>query len=610
VTHPQLAKLIALSPEQRRAVLERVRQQGRGSSAIPRLDRPAGDGASWPASAGQGRLWFLWRLEPGSGTYHVSWSYQVAGGLDVARLAVAVDALVLRHEVLRTTLHEQDGQIVQRVGPPWPCGLTASPALAGQAAGLAVASARELFDLSAGPLLRVRAWELAPDRHLVAFTAHHAIMDGWSLEVFERELWALYQAGGDPAAARLSALAIQYADYAAWHRDLTGGRADDLAWWRKTLNGASPVCPAPDHPAPGQTEFSGAQAAVTVPAGTLDRLATIHAAAGTDFVALFAVWCLFLARHTSQRDLTVGTLVSGRSHPDTAALIGYFVNTVALRVRVDPSAGFLGYLRQVRAVVLDAFAHQEVPFDRVVRAVAPRRSPVRNPLFTTLFSYLSAEAAGWRSRTLADGLKLTALPLTDGGSHSARRRAPWLRYMRIDLSLTAARTPDGLVLRLEYSADLYDLATITGYLGSLTSLLDAVSHDPATPLAALLGDGRPAEDARGGSVARGAADGAGVFASTEHVAPKTATEQRIARIWASLLSLDLAWIGASDDFFAIGGYSLLAVPLARQVGADLGIEFPVHQVFTTPTIAGQAAYADELTDGQAACADETAHGSH
>jgi acyl carrier protein len=167
--------------------------------------------------------------------------------------------------------------------------------------------------------------------------------------------------------------------------------------------------------------------------------------------------------------------------------------------------------------------------------------------------------------------------------------------MPLDLSLTAARTPDGLVLRLEYSTDLYDPATITGYLDSLTGLLAAVSHDPATPLHALLGDGQTAEDGWGGSVAEEAAsNGAGTSADAEYVSPATATEQRIARIWASLLSLDVAQIGASDDFFAIGGYSLLAVRLALRIGADLHIEFPIHQTFTTPTIAGQAAYADEL----------------
>ncbi len=586
MTQPLLAQLMKLSPEQRRAVLEQVRKSGAGSSSIPRLDRLSGD-VALPASFGQDRLWFLWQLAPGSATYHVAWSYEVAGGLEVDRLAAAVDALVLRHEVLRTTLHEQDGQIVQRVGPPWRCGLAAVPATSEQAFEAATQAARELFDLSAGPLLRVRAWELAPDRHVVAFTTHHVVMDGWSLDVFERELWALYEAGGDAAAAGLSALDIQYADYASWHRGLTATRADeDLAYWRHALDGATPACPAPDHPAPDRTDFSGDQTAITVPASELHWLTTTRTAAGTDFVALFAIWCLFLARHTGQRDLTVGTLVSGRSHPDTAALIGYFVNTLALRVRIDPGTDFPAYLRAVRATVLDAFAHQEIPFDHVVRAVAPRRTAARNPLFTTMFSYTPAEGADWQNRTLANGLKLSALPVTAGGSH-------------LDLGLTASATPQGLVLRLEYSTDLYDPATIDGYLGSLASLIEAVSRDPAAPLRALVGDGQPATAENGdpgsaGAGSAGTGSGDPGFAGTEFVEPATETEQQIAQIWAGQLSLDVAEIGAGDDFFAIGGHSLLAVRLALKLSTDLRIDFPVHQVFATPTITGQAAYADAL----------------
>ncbi|HEY2577533.1 MAG TPA: condensation domain-containing protein, partial [Streptosporangiaceae bacterium] len=460
MTEPLLNQLIALSPERRRAALERARQRATGSTAIPKLNRSAAADGLLPASSGQDRMWFLWRLAPDSTTYHVSRCYEVAGGLDVGRLAAAVDALVVRHEVLRTTLHEQDRQIVQRVGPPWRCGLTAAPATREQAVGLAAAAARELFDLSAGPLLRARAWELAPDQHLVAFTAHHAVIDEWSLDIFERELWALYAAGGDPGAAGLAALDVQYADYAAWHRSLVARQADaDLAYWRQALDGATPVCPVPDHPAPEHTEFSGETAITTVPASALDWLTAARSTAGTDFVTLLAIWCLFLVRHTGQRDLTVGTLVSGRSHPDTAALIGFFVNTLALRVRIDPAADLPGYLRQVRAVVLDAFAHQDIPFEHVVRAAAPRRAAAHNPLFRTLFSYAPTD---WSSRTTADGLKLTALPLTGGGgSH-------------FDLTLTAARTPDGLALRLEYSTDLYEPATIAGYLHSLTDLLAAL----------------------------------------------------------------------------------------------------------------------------------------
>ena len=230
--------------------------------------------------------------------------------------------------------------------------------------------------------------------------------------------------------------------------------------------------------------------------------------------------------------------------------------------------------------VLDAFAHQEIPFDQVVRAVAPRRTAARNPLFTTMFSYTPAEETDRQKRTLANGLVLTALPVTAGGSH-------------LDLSLTADRVPDGLVLRLEYSTDLYDPATIDGYLASLTGLIEAVSRDPAIPLHALLGDELAAGPVLTGPVLTGTVLADAGPAEAEYVAPQTATEHRIAQIWATLLDLDLAEIGASDDFFTIGGHSLVAVRLALQLSTDLGIDFPVHQIFTTPTVAGQAAYADE-----------------
>lgn len=469
-----LSQLIGLSPEQRRAVLDRMRQRGAGSSSIPRLADRAADGQS-PASFSQDRLWFMWQLAPGSTAYHVAWCYEVVGGLDVNRLAAAVDALAERQETLRTTLHEQDGQIVQRVCPSWRCGLTAVPAASSEhALELATAAAREPFDLSAGPLLRARAWELAPDRHVVGFTAHHAVMDGWSLDIFERELWVLYDADGSAATADLPEVAVRYADYARWHRDLVASQADaDLAYWREALDGSAPACPIPDHAGSDHASFSGAQAVATVPASELSWLTSTRAAAGTDFVALCAIWCLFLARCTGRRDITVGTPVSGRSHADTAGLIGCFVNTVALRICVDPGTDFPRYLRSVHAAVVLAFAHQEIPFEHVVRAVAPHRTAASNPLYTTLFTYTASADASWQNRTLDNGLTLTAMPVDVGGS-------------LLDLTLNCTRTPEGIHLRLAYNTALFDPGTVDGYLNSLTSLCATVSNDPDARLRTLL----------------------------------------------------------------------------------------------------------------------------
>ena len=440
------------------------------AAPIPRLERQ--HGAEVPASYAQERLWFLWQLAPDSATYHISWCYE-ATGLDVAALAAAIDAMVERHEIFRTTLHEQDGQIMQRIGPAWRCGLTATPASAEQATAAADAAASELFDLSTGPLLRVRAWETGPAAHLLLFTAHHVVIDEWSLEVFESELWALYAAGGDTAAAALPELAVQYADYAAWHRELTAATADDdAAWWQQTLDGAAPASPAPDHPAPDRTDFAGDHVRATAEPATIAWLeATRTSAATTDFVVLLALYSVFLARQSGRRDVTIGTPVSGRSHPDAASLIGFLVNTLTFRITVDPARTFPEQVAHVRQVVLDAFAHQEIPFEHVVRAVAPQRNAARNPLFTVSYSHeTTTPAAG----VLPGGLTLT--PHSAGGGGGSH----------FDLSLMTARTPDGLYLGLDYSTVLYDRATITGYLDSLTDLLATLSTDPDTRVSRLL----------------------------------------------------------------------------------------------------------------------------
>ncbi|HET9895692.1 MAG TPA: amino acid adenylation domain-containing protein [Streptosporangiaceae bacterium] len=441
------------------------------SAAAPITSQARESGAEAPASFAQERQWFLWRLAPGSPAYHVPWAYETTG-LDVAALADAVDAMIERHEIFRTTLHDHDGQVIQRIGPPWRCGLTAVPATPAEAETAARAAAGELFDLSAGPLLRVRAWATGPGAHLLLFTAHHAVIDNWSREIFERELWTLYETGADAAPAAMPPLAIQYADYSAWHRELIATRTDDdLTWWAKTLDGAEPASPPPDRSAPDRTDFAGDSATITAGPGAVAWLdAARTTASTTDFVVLLALYALFLARHTGRRDLVIGTPVSGRDHPDTAALIGFFVNTLALRIRVDPDVTFAALVTHVRQVVLDAFAHQEIPFDHVVRAVAPHRTAASNPLFTTAYAHDATTAT---TATLPGGLTLTLRPASGGGSH-------------FDLSLVTARTPGGITLQLAYSTDLYDRATIDGYLNSLAALITAVSHDPGAALHTVL----------------------------------------------------------------------------------------------------------------------------
>ncbi|MFV2098683.1 amino acid adenylation domain-containing protein, partial [Micromonospora sp. LOL_014] len=437
------------------------------------IPRTAPDGDT-PASHAQERQWFLWRLDPGSATYHVPWGYEIFGDLDPAVLGAAVRALAERHEPLRTTLHlDAAGRVVQRVGAAGAAGLAVRDAAEADLPGLIERAVRRPFDLSVGPILRADVWRTAPDRHVLLFVAHHVAVDEWSVDVLDRELWALYRAGGDAAAAGLPPIEVSYADYAMWHRDLVARRADDdLDYWRRTLDGAAPAWPKPSVTRPATV--TAGERTRTLPADLLAGLDRIRARAGaTEFAAHLAVYLLLLARVSGERDLTVGVPVAGRSHPDLAPLVGFFVNTLALRVTVRPEDDFGAHLRRVRSAVLDAFAHQEAPFEHVVRAVAADRVDGGNPLFRTLFAFTPDAPAADRLAAAAPGLTMRDLRLGGGGKH-------------FDVTLGAARTPDGLRLDLEFGTDVLAEADADELLAAYADLLRTLTGSPHAAVSDLL----------------------------------------------------------------------------------------------------------------------------
>ncbi|MFI9271113.1 amino acid adenylation domain-containing protein [Kitasatospora sp. NPDC052896] len=460
-TQNLVSRLSRLTPAERQALLQRVRQRRAGGiPPIPR-DEPI------PASYAQERMWFLWQLAPDSATYHVPWAYRIDGPLDLARLGNALDALIERHEILRTTLREVDGEIRQIIHPARPTHLTATPAHPEEALRLAHQAAEQPFDLTTGPLLRIHLWRTGDDRHLILFAAHHVILDEWSLAILERELWTLYRG------EQLPPLDVQYADFSVWQREhLATG--DDLAHWQRELADAIPAAPHPDRTPPEHSAFVGDRRTATVPDDRLGWLTELQQKVGTtDFTVLFALHCLFLARHSGTTDVTVGTPVSGRTHADLAGQLGFFVNTLAVRVRLDPTEDFPTYLRRVRGIVLDAFAHQELPFEQVVRAVAPARAAARNPLFSTMFSYAPAQVSAELLAGLPAGLSVEHVQLPFSGSH-------------FDLSLAANRTTDGLLLTLDFSTERYEGATADQLLRSLTDLFAALAADPGASMGTLL----------------------------------------------------------------------------------------------------------------------------
>ncbi|MFE2752768.1 amino acid adenylation domain-containing protein, partial [Actinosynnema sp. NPDC059335] len=441
---------------------------------IARVDRPAS--GDLPASHAQERQWFLWQLSPDSSTYHVPWGYEVEGDLDLAVLAASVDALLDRHESLRTTLHvDADGRVRQRVREVTPGRLVARDVAEADLAGLVEQAVARPFDLTAGPVLRVDVWRTAPDRHVVVFVAHHIAIDEWSLDVVDGELWALYRAGGDPEAASLPPLDVRYADYAVWHRDLVERHgADDLAYWRRTLDGTVSSWPRSRGTRGEAPAVEAEQCTRVVPADDLAVLERLRARAGaTDFMLYLAVYSLLLARHSGERDVVIGVPVSGRSHPDLAPVVGFFVNTLAVRVTVDPDEDFPTYLDRVRTVVLEAFAHQEAPFEQVVRAVAPDRAGSATPLFRTMFSFTAETGHEHRAGRAPAGTTLRDLPIQGSGS-------------RFDLSLGTTRTADGLHLTLGLDGGLFEAGAAQELVASFTDLLHALGTSPRVGVGELL----------------------------------------------------------------------------------------------------------------------------
>jgi len=429
-----------------------------------------------PLSFAQQRLWFLDRMQPGSAAYNMPYALRLHGAADVPLLARALSAVVERHEALRTVFPEVDGEPVQAVLPAPAATLSvvdlgALPAVERERTLLRIAreEAGRPFDLARGPLLRALLVRVAPEEWGVLLTLHHVVADGWSVGVVVRELSALYEALSERRGSPLPPLPVQYPDYAVWQRSWLRGEALDaqLAWWRGKLAGAPPVLDLPTDrrrlPAPGA---AGAVVSFLVPeevAGALRE--TARAEGATPFMALAAVSAALLGRWAGQDDVVLGTPVAGRTHPAVEGLAGFFVNTLALRVDLRGDPGFRELLGRVREAVLGAQAHQDVPFEKLVEALAPERSPGRTPIFQATVALLDDA-----DRELRLG-PLEVEPLEAGPA-----------AVRFDLDL--AFRPEGGAIRgiLSYRAELWEPATATRVSERLLALLEAAAADPDRPL--------------------------------------------------------------------------------------------------------------------------------
>ncbi len=472
-----------LSPE-RRALLQRMLEERssakRASLAAPGVPRREGGGPA-PLSFAQLRLWLLDRIEPGSPAYNMAFAVRLRGRLDARALERTLSELVRRHESLRTRLPATDGVPVQQVEPARPVrlprvdlgGLAASRRDEGMQR-LAADEALRPFDLAAGPLLRAVLVRLDADDHALLFTLHHVVSDGWSMAVLEREMWTLYSAFLRGDRSPLPELPVQYADYAVWQRGWLSGAVLEaqLGWWRERLAGAPPVLELPAD-RPRRPVAAPPARTLQVELGREDSLGLrelTRREAATPFMALLPVFALLLARYSGQDDVVVGSPVAGRIRGELEGLIGFFANTLVLRTDLSGDPTYLELLRRAREAALGAFAHQDLPFERLVEELAPERSLAHTPLFQVMFSFAEASAEAGAPRP--DGLKTTRLP-------------PTREVAKFDLSLTMQDGKEGVAGALTYRSDLFEEDTIERMAGHFRALVKQVIADPERRIGSL-----------------------------------------------------------------------------------------------------------------------------
>jgi amino acid adenylation domain-containing protein/non-ribosomal peptide synthase protein (TIGR01720 family) len=481
-------RIAALPAHLRERLLRRMAgAPGQGEDGGPAEDGTAAETAiatvprtgPLPMSFSQQRLWFLSELEPDSVGYNSCFGLRLTGELDAGALRRAVTGVVRRHEALRTTFDSVGGRPVQipreESGVPFErvdlSGFEGSE----QPAELDRAVAREVarpFDLRTGPLLRVLLVRLAEDDHVLVLTLHHINHDGWSLSIFTREFGELYAAERDGREAALAPVPLQYADFAVWQRTQLSrtALARSLEYWKGQLTGLTPLELPTDRPRPPLRTSAGDVESFDVPAAVADELRALSQRCGaTLFMTLTAAVQVLLARWTGQSDIAVGTPVAGRKHPGLEEVIGFFLNTLVLRARVEPGMPFAELLAHTRDAALDAFEHEDVPFEQVVEAVRPQRDAGRMPLAQVLVVLQNAPEA----RLELSGLTVEQhrLPQASTG---------------FDLVLGFEERPGGsLGVDVEYSGDLFDAATVRRMCGHLVTLLGSIAAAPDRPVTEL-----------------------------------------------------------------------------------------------------------------------------
>ncbi|WP_019506242.1 non-ribosomal peptide synthetase [Pleurocapsa sp. PCC 7319] len=430
-------------------------------------------------SFAQQRLWFLHQLEGASSTYNMPTAWQVTGRLELTALEQAVSEIVRRHEILRTNFQMVDGIAVQVIRPHTPISVPVVN-LKHLSEGEGEAELQRMlteeverpFDLSQEPLLRLLLIELAADSQVLLVNMHHIISDGWSMGVFTQELSALYNAYIQGQPSPLPELSIQYADFAHWQREWLQGEVyqHQLDYWQQQLAGIPALLELPtDRARPAVQTFQGGVVRFELPRELSSKLEALGQQAGaTLFMTLLASFSILLSRYSNSEDIVVGSPIANRNHRQLESLIGFLVNTLVLRTNVEGSSSFWELLQQVRQNTLDAYAHQDLPLEKLVEVLQPERSLSHNPLFQVMFAM---ENGTDETHQMSD-LTLTPLPVNKVTA-------------QFDLTLSMSETPEGLTGLWEYNSDLFDPETIQRLAGHFQVLLEGIVAAPEQSISTL-----------------------------------------------------------------------------------------------------------------------------
>jgi amino acid adenylation domain-containing protein/FkbM family methyltransferase len=444
------------------------------ASQLPAITRVNRDG-DLPLSFAQQRLWFLEQVAPDSALYNIPLAFRIRGQLDKQALERSFNEIINRHEVLRTSFASHDGEAVQIINAKRHLRLSNIDLRALTDAELKrfiEEEANRPFDLASGPLLRVLLFDRGEREHVLLLTMHHIVSDGWSTGILMQELGRLYQAYSQNQPSPLRELQIQYADYALWQREWLRGEALDeqLDYWKRNMADAPAILELPTvRPRLAIQTYSGASYPFELPGGLLAASnALCRKQDVTLFMLLMAVFSVVMHRRTGQRDIVIGSAVANRGRKDIEPLIGLFINTLPMRVRIDGDLTFRELLAQVRDVTLGAYAHQDLPFERLVEELQPERHLSRSPLFQVMFTL---------QNTPMPTVELSGLDIELLGIES--------RTAKFDLTLSMQETAQGLSGVFTYNADLFDANMIGRIAGHFSALLDSVSANPGRHLSQL-----------------------------------------------------------------------------------------------------------------------------